>query len=166
MKTRVIKANTIEELIKAIFDTICTDDSCCCNEEKHVESESHYENNENIRQIWINEIIKEIARKKGWKPERVDGWLNGIAELNPSAAFGIMLRELAIMLDKHYEDHIENSEKIFSISILDGRIHEVPKKYVKNYRNFAAFRTLEDAKFACHILREQLKSLFSNAKGE
>lgn len=165
MKTRVIKANSIEELIKTIFDTICTGDSCSCNEEGHIEKKPSNEFYEEVtRQQWINSIIEEIARKKEWKPERVDGWLNGIAELNPSAAFSILLRELAILIDKKYEDHIDNSEKIFSISLLDGRIHEIPKKYVKNYRNFAAFRTLEDAKFACFVLKGQLKCMFSNAK--
>lgn len=115
--------------------------------------------------VTLNYFIEEIAKKKGWKPERVAGWLNGIAELSPIAAFNIVVREVAVWLDKKYEDHIENSEKIYIISPFDGVIHEVCKKYIKNYRNFAAFRTIEDARFACNLLRGQLKGMFTrNAK--
>lgn len=117
--------------------------------------------------VSISYFINELAKKKGWKPEKVAGYLDSIIELSPVAAFNIMLREVAVWLDKKYEDHIENSEKIYVISFLDGRIHEVCKAHIKNYRNFAAFRTIEDAKFACNLLRESLKVMFkSNAKSK
>jgi hypothetical protein len=44
---------------------------------------------------------------------------------------------------------------------LDGRIYKVNKAHIKNYRNFAAFRSIEDAKTACKILREILKSMYA-----
>ena len=111
-------------------------------------------------------FVQKIAEKKGWKYERANGWLAGIAEISPVAAFNIVLREIAVYLDQKYEDHIENSENIFIISTFDGRIHQVCKKHIKNYRNFAAFRTIEDAKFACNLMRDHLKGMFKNAKGK
>lgn len=109
--------------------------------------------------------IEKIADRKGWTPQKVNGWLGSIENESPIAAFNIVAREIAIDLDKKYEDHIENSEKIYVISPLDGRIHEVCKAHIKNYRNFAAFRTIEDARFACTLLREKLKGMFkTNAK--
>ena len=46
--------------------------------------------------------------------------------------------------------------------MFDGRITKANKAHIKNYRNFAAFRTVEDAKTACSIVRDILKELFKN----
>lgn len=111
--------------------------------------------------INLDYFIKSLARKRGECFGSTINWLNDIAKTSSIAAFNIVVREIAIQLDKRYIDHIENSDKIFIISTFDGRIHEICKKYIKNYRNFAAFRTIEDAKFACRLLRNQLKYMFA-----
>lgn len=110
------------------------------------------------------DIIQSIANRMGWKPQKVEGYLNAIDAMMPMAAFNIILREVAIILDQKYPDHINKSEKIFCISPLDGRIHEVCKAHIKNYRNFAAFRSIEDAKLACSLLREPLKEMFKSGE--
>lgn len=110
----------------------------------------------------VSQVIKRIAERLGWKPQRAESYLNTLATIMPMAAFSIVAREIAIMLDAKYPDHINKSKKIYCISSLDGRIHELCKKHIKNYRNFAAFRTLEDAKIACNILRELLKDMFKS----
>lgn len=112
----------------------------------------------------VSAVIERLANRLGWKPQKVEGYLNGVAEIMPMAAFSIVLREVAIMLDEKYPDHIDKSEKIYCISPLDGRVHEVCKGYIKNYRNFAAFRSIDDAKLACSILRESLKEMFKSGK--
>lgn len=156
MEVKVIKANSFEEAMQIMASMVCSDCKCA-NKVPTVKAVEE--------PVTLNYFIEEIAKKKGWKPERAAGWLNGIAELSPIAAFNIVVREVAVWLDKKYEDHIENSEKIYIISPFDGVIHEVCKKYIKNYRNFAAFRTIEDARFACNLLREQLRGMFTrNAK--
>lgn len=155
MKTKVIKieANSLEELFSKLFGISTVENNMV---PEHVNEEP---------EINLDFFVERIAVKKGWKPDKVWGYLNSIAYLNPMSAFNIILREIAIWLDMKYEDHIENSEHIYAVSTLDGRIHEINKKHIKNYRNFAAFRTVEDAKFACSILRDQLKDMFkSNAK--
>lgn len=108
--------------------------------------------------------IKKIAARLGWKPEKVDNYLGNVDSILPAAAFSIVLREIAIELDKKYEDHIENSPEIYVISMLDGRITKANKAHIKNYRNFAAFRTIEDAKIACNIVRDALKEMFKSGK--
>lgn len=106
--------------------------------------------------------IQKIAEKLGWKVEEACDYLNSVDTILPAAAFYMVLREIAIELDKKYEDHIEKSPKIYVISMLDGKITKVNKAHIKNYRNFAAFRTVEDAKIACSIVRDILKELFKN----
>ena len=106
--------------------------------------------------------IQKIADKLGWKVEKVYNYLNSVDAILPAAAFSMVLREIAIELDKKYEDHIEKSPEIYAVSLLDGRVTKANKAHIKNYRNFAAFRTVEDAKIACSIVRDILKELFKN----
>ena len=106
--------------------------------------------------------IQKIADKLGWKVEKVYNYLNNVDTILPPVAFSMVLREIAIELDKKYEDHIEKSPEIYVISMLDGRITKANKAHIKNYRNFAAFRTIEDAKIACTITRDILKEMFKN----
>lgn len=108
--------------------------------------------------------IQKIADKLGWKIEKVYNYLNSVDAILPAAAFSMILREIAIELDKKYEGHIENSPEIYVISTLDGRITKANKAHIKNYRNFAAFRSVSDAKIACRITRDILKELFKSGK--
>lgn len=106
--------------------------------------------------------IQKIAERLGWKIEKVYSYLNSVDAILPVAAFSMILREVAIELDKKYKDHIEKSPEIYVISMYDGRITKVNKAHIKNYRNFAAFRSVNDAKIACSIVRDILKGMFKN----
>ena len=106
--------------------------------------------------------IQKIAERLGWKIEKVYNYLNSVDAILPAAAFSMVLREIAVELDKKYEDHIDKSPEIYVISLLDGRITKANKAHIKNYKNFAAFRTIEDAKIACKITRDILKEMFKN----
>lgn len=84
----------------------------------------------------------------------------------PHMVLNLILMEIAFELDKKYPDHISNSEKIFTISMTDGLIHEVPKKMIRSWGGFPAFRTKEDAKLACNIVSSDLRLLFKPTKNE
>ena len=88
-------------------------------------------------------------------------YLNNIYKIYPAALFSIMLREVAIVLDEKYDNHIKNSKEIYVISCLSGEISKVKDlNKINNFKNFAAFRTLDDALAAKHILRDPMKQLF------
>lgn len=106
-------------------------------------------------------IVERLAKKQGWKPQKMMNYLVNLADINPAAWFNTVLREVAVILDEEYEDHIENSPEIYVISMFDGRITKANKAHIKNYRNFAAFRSVEDARIACRFLKGSLKELFS-----
>ena len=110
----------------------------------------------------LDYYIEKIANKLNWKVEKVYNYLNNVDTILPAAAFSMVLREIAIELDKKYEDHIDKSPEIYVISLLDGRITKANKAHIRNYRNFAAFRTIEDAKIACTITRDILIELIKN----
>ena len=72
------------------------------------------------------------------------------------------MRELAIIMDEKYPDHINKSKEIWSISTLSGEIVRIKSlNKIKNFRNFAAFRTLEDALKAKKIMKRALEDLFN-----
>lgn len=110
--------------------------------------------------------IKNLAIKRGWGVSQMVDFFRELWNFYPAAALSLLLREIAVELDKNYKDHINDSDKIFVISMLDGKIHEVVKRHVKNYKNFAAFRTLEDARIACKTLQKELRFMFHNGKQE
>ena len=112
----------------------------------------------------LHYYIEKLAKRLNWKVEKMYNYLNTIDSVYPAAAFSMLLREIAIELDKKYKDHIEKSPEIYVLSLLDGRITKANKTHIKNYRNFAAFRNIEDAKIACSIVKPILKNLFENGK--
>ena len=104
--------------------------------------------------------ILSLAKRLNWKPDKVLGFLNKIAEIRPILPFNLLLKEIAVELDKQYAGHIKNSKEIWVVSVLNGSIGRVNKDEITTYDNFAAFRTKEDAKFALKVLAEQYNDIF------
>ncbi len=105
--------------------------------------------------------IEHLAKRIGWSAINLDKYLNNLSKVSITSVFEILLREVAIVLDKKYPDHIEKSENIFCVDRLTGKIVKIKDvKSIKNFRNFAAFRTIEDAQAAVHILSPILKIMF------
>ncbi len=114
----------------------------------------------------LHYYIEKLAKKLNWKVEKMYDYLGTIASIYPAAPFSMILKEIAIELDNKYRDHISNSPEIYVISMFDGRITKANKAHIKSYKNFAAFRSIEDAKIACSIVKPLLKDLFGNGKQE
>lgn len=112
----------------------------------------------------LDHYVNQLAQKMGWKAEKMDRFLCNLADINLGAAFSVVLREVALELDKKYAYHIKNSEEIYCVSLTNGHIFKADKKFIKNFRNFAAFRTTDDAKLACKITRGLLKDMFKSGK--
>ena len=150
----IVNEKTLPELIKA---GVLTQVDCTHGTDCHC---GHCTNNE--IPMDIDFYFEKIAARLGWNPKKVYNYLNNVYSILPAAALSMVLREIAVELDKKYEDHIENSPEIYVISMLDGRITKANKAHIKNYRNFAAFRSVSDAKIACSIVRDILKEMFKN----
>lgn len=105
--------------------------------------------------------IKHLADRIHWNVENLRKYLSNLYTIYPAAVFSIMLREVAIVLDEKYDNHIGNSKEIYVISYLNGEITKVKDlNKIKNFKSFAAFRTLKDALVAKHILKDPMKQLF------
>lgn len=106
--------------------------------------------------------LTSLAKKANMNPAEYVCWFKMFSDMYPYAGLAVLLKEIALNLDNKYPDHISKCEKYFVVSMTDGRIHEMPRAHIKSFKNFAAFRTLEDAKFACRILRKEIKKCFGN----
>lgn len=115
-----------------------------------------------VDDITFETIIMSIAKRLKWKVDNVFKYLDNLAYINEGAVLSILLREVAIILDRQYPDHIENSEKIYTIDMAKGEIVEVKDIHkIKNFRNFAAFRTIRDAVTAKKVLKDFMLVAFS-----
>lgn len=101
-----------------------------------------------------------ISQRIGTDYNKTTELLDLLAKLYPIIVFNLLVREIAIEIDKKYSDHIKDSKEIYVISSTSGKIAKLNKKSIRTYRNFAAFRSIEDAKLACGILKPILKKLF------
>lgn len=122
---------------------------------------------EDIIPMDLDFYIEKITKKLEWQSsQKTCNYLNNMYKILPSTLLSVILREIAIELDKKYKDHISDSPEIYVISLFDGRITKVNKAHIKNYRNFAAFRNIEDAKIACRIVKPILKEMFKSTSGK
>lgn len=104
-----------------------------------------------------------LAQNKDWTLGKTVEFLNEVSSVFPSSTFDILQMVIAKYLDEQYPDHIKNSPRIFGITSSNGKVVEVYKEDIANFRNFAAFRSPEDAGIACRILRDIKRYLFKKS---
>lgn len=114
--------------------------------------------------LTLEKVIGHIANRIGWKPENVEKYLNNLYDISKSALFEILLKEIAIMLDKKYKGHISECKEVWVFSKVAGTIGSINTCNVKNFKNFAAFRTREDISLAIHILSKAVEDLYGEQK--
>lgn len=110
----------------------------------------------------VKYYVAKLARKMNLKFEVCEAMLGNIASYSPITVISLLAKQISIELDQHYDGHIRDAEHIFVLSTVDGTITEIPAKarVETNYRNFAAFRSLEDANLAYSILSNLYNEAF------
>ena len=115
--------------------------------------------------ITIEGAVQHLANRMGWNKKNLERYFNNLYKISPAAVFEIILKEVAILLDKKYPNHISNSKEIWVINKVNGEIQKLKDmSKIKSFQHFAAFRSLEDAKIACRITRDILKEMFKSGK--
>lgn len=113
-------------------------------------------------EIEVIDVIDHLAKRMRWKIDNVCKYLDTITEIYPMACFNILLREVALILDSKYPDNIKNCKEIWTISSVTGNFVLLDTKAEKHFKNFAAFRSLDDAKKAVSILKNEMNELFGS----
>ncbi len=108
----------------------------------------------------LSTAIDNLAAKLKWKPEKLLGVLDKLKEVNVAITFSLVLKQIAIDLDKKYKDHILKSPELYCISLFDGTICKVTPNKDGNYTNMALFRSEEEAQSAIEALKFIYKEMF------
>ena len=115
--------------------------------------------------ITIEGAVQHLANRIGWNKENLEKYFNNLYKISPAAVFEIVLKEVAILLDERYPDHISNSKEIWVINKVNGEIQKLKDlSKIKSFQHFAAFRSLEDALVAKKVMAPALKDLYGKQK--
>lgn len=115
--------------------------------------------------VTIESAVQHLANRIGWNKENLEKYLNNLYKISPAAVFEIVLKEVAILLDERYPDHISNSKEIWVINKVNGEIQKLKDlSKIKSFQHFAAFRSLEDALVAKRVMAPALKDLYGKQK--
>ena len=77
--------------------------------------------------------------------------IEAIRKYSPITVFSMLLKQIALELDKRYKDHIRDVDETYAISVTTGNIIKIYTKGCR-YNNIALFRSVEDARFAVKVL--------------
>ena len=115
--------------------------------------------------ITIEGAVQHLANRIGWSRENLERYFNNLYKISPAAVFEIVLKEVAILLDEKYPDHINNSEEIWTINKVNGEAQKLKDlSKIKSFQHFAAFRSLEDALVAKKVMAPVLEDLYGKQK--
>lgn len=108
----------------------------------------------------LEHYINKIANRLNLNYNETLDYISNLGKINTATLFSVLLKEIALEIDKSYEGHINKLPEIYVISTITGEVNKIKSSYVKNYRNFAAFRSKEDADLAIKILYPIYKEMF------
>lgn len=151
IRTKYVTKDFLESLVKSKQVDVIDDERNDLNHDTSKDSTINMDMN-----FYVHKVMEKIKCRT---QEQCD-MLNNINNYYLPSTLSLVIREIALELDRKYPDHISDSETVYAISMLNGKITRVDRKSIKNFRNFAAFRTLEDAKTACKIVSPYLRMMF------
>ena len=105
-----------------------------------------------VPEYTIKKVEEHLADRKGWSPENLHKYLQNLSKLNLASVFDILLKEIAIMIDSGYPDHINTCRKVYGVDKATGAIVPLEVKPYTVFDNFAAFRTIEEVRYALKVL--------------
>ncbi len=114
--------------------------------------------------FYHNVLVGKLCKEGNMTTTTAFKALDAIKVVNKVSYFALLLKEVAIELDKSYENHISSSSTLFTISAKDGKPYAVNPETLKTTNTVALFRTKVDAIIACKILASLKKEVFSGRR--
>lgn len=111
------------------------------------------------KEIVLNSIINKIGDRNSSIT-----YLNILYKINQSALYSVLLKIIAIELDKKYEQHITKSNDLYIVSIAGEVVLKLENSDLSliDYRKIALFRGSKDAEFAKSICNDLVKEFSKN----
>ena len=114
-----------------------------------------------LKEDYIEDVIEYVANKLGVKYCEAVKYLTDLETISPVAVLNIYLKRIAYRLNKGYDKKpIRDLDKIYIISLYDGKVKAICPKDIKNLKHFAWFRSAYDAEFARNCVIELIETMF------
>lgn len=110
-------------------------------------------------EFYVSKLEKQLGQESGF----LTMLQKATWRIAPASVSDLLLMFIAKYLDEQYPDHIRESKELFGVDV-DGRIVRLNPKEIKTFRTFAVFRSLDDARIACRILKPLKKKIFKGGK--
>lgn len=107
--------------------------------------------------------VSKLEKQLGQEPGFLAMLQKATWRIAPASVSDLLLMFIAKYLDEQYPNHIRESKELFGVDV-DGRIVRLNPREIKTFRTFAAFRSLDDARIACRILKPLRKKIFKGGK--
>lgn len=107
--------------------------------------------------------VSKLEKQLGQEPGFLAMLQKATWRIAPASVSNLLLMFIAKYLDEQYPNHIRESKELFGVNV-DDRIVRLNPREIKTFRTFAAFRSLDDARIACRILRPLSKKIFKGGK--
>lgn len=114
-----------------------------------------------LKRDYIKDIVEYVANKLGVTFIEAIKYLTDLETISPVAVLNIYLKRIAYRLNKGYDKKpIRDLDKIYIISLYDGKVKAICPKDIKNLKHFAWFRSAYDAEFARNCVIELIERMF------
>ena len=98
--------------------------------------------NSELKRDYIKDIVEYVANKLGVTFIEAIKYLDDLKIISPAALLNVSLKRIAYRLNKGYDKKpIRDLDKIYIISMYNGKIDSICPKYIKNLNHFAWFRS-------------------------
>lgn len=109
-------------------------------------------------------LVNKMASTQVVSHSMANAALVAIKAINTTGYFNLLLKEVAIELDKSYKNHISKSKTLYTISAKDGKPYHIGEGDLKSTKTVSLFRNEIDTIVACKILASLKKEIFSGRK--
>lgn len=117
--------------------------------------------NSELKRDYIKDIVEYVANKLGVTFIEAIKYLDDLKIISPAALLNVSLKRIAYRLNKGYDKKpIRDLDKIYIISMYNGKIDSICPKDIKNLNHFAWFRSAYDAEFARNCVIELIETMF------
>ena len=110
---------------------------------------------------YLDYVLDYVANRIGASRVEAVKYLYSLEKINPLAVLTVYLKRISYRLNKKYDNTpIRELPKIYIISVYDGKVKAICPKDIKNLKNFAWFRSKEDADFARRCVINLIEKMF------
>ena len=105
-----------------------------------------------------------LAIRLGLTKDQTMWILDQLSSVMPAIVFQMLLKEIALHMERNEDISISKRKSIYVISLEDGKIYEKSTNGIKNFSTFSAFSSRENAEKAKKILKYFTDKIYGKQK--